>query len=228
MKIKLVVATQLSQQDFFDKSATGRSTRRTSPPNVELRLAPNNKMGLPTVYNWIINESANDPAILIFSHDDLHFLDFHWAQRVVEGLNSFEIIGVAGNKSRIDRQPGWAFVENKNQVQWDKPEHLSGTVAHGKLFPPENISHFGPARQQVKLLDGVFLACHSQTLIEKNIRFDELFDFHFYDLDFCRQAEDKGVTCGTWDISVMHESGGRFGSPAWQKGYQKYMDKWGK
>jgi hypothetical protein len=31
---------------------------------------------------------------------------------------------------------------------------------------------------------------------------------------------------GTWPISVVHESGGSFGSPGWKAAYLKYLDKW--
>jgi GT2 family glycosyltransferase len=78
----------------------------------------------------------------------------------------------------------------------------------------------------VKLLDGFFLAVRSETLLSKGIRFDETFDFHFYDMDFCRQAEEHGLRMGTWTLSAVHESGGSFGTSAWQQGYQKYLDKW--
>jgi hypothetical protein len=80
--------------------------------------------------------------------------------------------------------------------------------------------------QEVKLLDGLLLAAYSETLIKNNIRFDEQFDFHFYDLDFCRQAEMNGVTMGTIPLSLVHESGGNFGTDSWKQGYQKYLQKW--
>ena len=31
---------------------------------------------------------------------------------------------------------------------------------------------------------------------------------------------------GTWPISVIHESGGNFGSEGWSQGYKKYIEKW--
>jgi GT2 family glycosyltransferase len=70
------------------------------------------------------------------------------------------------------------------------------------------------------------LACRSKTLLDNGLHFDERFNFHLYDLDFCRQAEQKGLRMGTWPISVIHESGGSFGSPSWKDGYQEYLGKW--
>jgi len=89
------------------------------------------------------------------------------------------------------------------------------------------LSIFGPPFQQVKLLDGLLLAAFSDTLIQKSLRFDERFDFHFYDLDFCRQAEQLGVTMGTIPLSLIHESGGNFDSHSWRMAYKEYIKKWG-
>jgi hypothetical protein len=103
---------------------------------------------------------------------------------------------------------------------------MSGIVAHGSGFPPANVSCYGAPRQQVKLLDGLFLAVQSQTLLANRLEFDERFDFHFYDMDFCRQAEARNLRLGTWTISVVHESGGNLGSPEWRSGYARYLEKW--
>ena len=56
--------------------------------------------------------------------------------------------------------------------------------------------------------------------------FDERFEFYYYDPDFCRQAELKGVSCGDWDISLIRESHGSFSSESWSSEYQKYLSKW--
>jgi hypothetical protein len=70
------------------------------------------------------------------------------------------------------------------------------------------------------------LAAHSTTLTAKNILFDDAFDFHFYDLDICRTAEQRGLRMGTWGISIMHESNGAFDTPSWRQGYERYLAKW--
>jgi hypothetical protein len=70
------------------------------------------------------------------------------------------------------------------------------------------------------------LAARSETLLAKGVEFDERFDFHFYDMDFCRTAERQALRMGTWSLSVIHESGGTYGTPAWRGAYQRYLDKW--
>ncbi len=225
MKIRLVIATRATEANFFTATATGRSLAFNRPTFIDLRLFPENSEGLPALYNRVIRESRFDPATLVFAHDDLHILDFFWCAHVQEGLTEFDILGVAGNLRRLPGQPAWLFVDTK--FTWDQPEYLSGVVGHGKAFPASNLSAYGAPRQKVKLLDGLFLACESETLIQNDLFFDERFGFHFYDLDFCRQAELLELSCGTWDLSLIHESGGNFSSATWRQAYLTYIEKWG-
>jgi len=224
-KIRFVIATRCSREDFFTLTATGRSLSLYQFPFLELDLYDLNSEGLPEVYNRSIENSKSNPAILIFAHDDIHITDFYWADQLINGLNTFDIVGVAGNKSRAPYQPSWAFIDD--EFTWDIPDNLSGIVGAGIGFPPANLHVFGNPCQEVKLLDGVFIACHSEFLNNKNLRFDTQFDFHFYDLDFCREAERIGARMGTWSITLIHESGGNFTSPSWVLAKQKYFAKWG-
>ena len=225
MKIKLIVATRVSVEDFFMNTATGKSLAFNSPSFVDLRLYPNNTRGLSSIYNEAILECKDDPATLVFAHDDLNFLDFFWFFRVMDGLANFDVVGVVGNKRRIPMQPSWIFLDAN--LTADSSENLSGVVAHGKTFPPGNLSVYGLPRQRVILLDGLLIAAQSKTLLDHKLFFDERFDFHFYDLDFCRQAEIKKLSCGTCDLSLIHESTGMFGSESWKKSYRTYLEKWG-
>lgn len=223
--IKVVVATRTDAKRFEAETALGRSLVPFKQiPFIQVRLFASNKSGLPAVYNRVIDESKGDPSILLFVHDDVYICDFLWFNQIMNGLSRFDIIGLAGNKRRISRQPSWAFIDDK--FTWDTPENLTGMVGHGSGIPHYKLSIFGQSGQTVKLLDGLFIACYSMTLLSNDIRFDECFDFHFYDLDFCRQAEEKGLKMGTWPISVVHESGGAFGNDAWRRGYSRYLKKW--
>jgi GT2 family glycosyltransferase len=211
------------QEEFITNTATGKSLRFYKSPLFEVRLFPNNSCGLPEIYNIAIEESANDPALLVFAHDDLHVLDFHWYTRLTQAIQSFQIVGLAGKKHLEPRQKTWWFDEQFRCYSHDK---LSGVVAHGTGYPPDGITFYGPVPQQVELLDGLLLACHSATMIDAGLRFDERFDFHFYDMDLCRQAALMNITMGTCELSVVHESVGNIPSESWAQGYDLYMDKW--
>jgi hypothetical protein len=225
VRFRFVCATRESAAQFPMKTALGRSLAPyMRAPGVEIRLFAENRQGLPRVYNEAIREAASSPAILIFIHDDIHLCDFFWGLNIVSGLRTFDVIGLAGNKRRVPRQPSWYFVDDK--FTRDDRENLSGIVAHGTGFPPALLNVYGTPLQQVKLLDGLFLAVRSETLLSKGIAFDERFDFHFYDLDFCRQAEERQLRLGTWPVSVIHESRGNFDTEGWRAGYARYLEKW--
>ena len=223
--IRIVTATRLTRERFLSESLLGRSLRalRGVAP-MEISLHAENRAGLPVIYNREIDRAVTKPALLVFVHDDVMFCDFHWALRLREGLQRFGVIGLAGNRRRAPGQPAWAFVDDR--LTWDDRTNLSGVVGHGSTFPPPNVSVFGPPGVEVRLLDGLLLAANSSTLLERGLRFDERFDFHFYDMDFCRSAEQLGVSLGTWPLAVVHGSGGNFRSEGWKAGLARYRAKW--
>jgi GT2 family glycosyltransferase len=226
--IRIVCATRGSRQQFMDSTALGRSLKPYSyietAESVQLQLFENNALGLSAVYNAAIQFAHQNPAILVFVHDDVWLSDFFFHQRIYEALEKFDVIGLAGNRRRVQRQPTWA--STTTEFQWDVG-HLSGTIGHGKGLPTDAVSVYGPAGVECKLLDGLMLIAHSAKLVANDVRFDERFKFHFYDLDFCRQAEIRGLRMGTWPLSVVHEGSTPFGTPDWQAGYERYLQKYG-
>jgi len=221
--IGIISATRKTEVEFWKESALGISLRRLSnDPRVDVRITSENRRGLPEVYNEAIS-AARDEALLVFVHDDVWIDDYFLADRVTAGLRAFDLIGVAGNRRRIPKQPAWAYVDGN--CTWDDRANLSGAIAHGPApFGP--ITFFGPVPAECELLDGVFLAARKTTLSANRIMFDTRYDFHFYDIDFCRSARAQGLRVGTWPICLTHQSGGSFGSENWCAAYRTYMDKW--
>jgi len=228
--IRLVCATRYSAEDFRAKSPLGRSLPfyRTFPrgQRIQLRLFKENTTGLPALYNTAIVEARSDPAVLVFIHDDVFLSDYYWTEHLLEGLRTYDIVGLAGNRRRVPRQPSWMYLDDT--FRRDSDENLTGVVGHGEGFPDlKQLSVYGEPRQECKLLDGLMLAARSSTLIGRDLRFDPRFTFDFYDLDFCRQAELRGIRMGTWAISAIHASGGKLGTPAWRAAYLEYLQKYG-
>ncbi len=223
--IIVVCATRLKKTEFLKKSLTGISISsliETSP--VKIRLFEDNKNGLSTCYNTAIQEFIDKDCILVFIHDDVLITDFFWTKRVIDSLNLFNIVGVAGNRRRVSGQSSWAFIDKIRTL--DHKDNFSGAIAHGNSFPPNFLRPYGPSNMQCLLLDGVFLAAKTSDLKMHNLRFDEQFLFHFYDMDFCRNAEVCGLKMGTIPLSLIHNSGGSFNNDEWAKAYQNYIDKW--
>ena len=226
--INVVVGSRLDRESFFKESLLGRTLIRR-PETTKYHLFLDNRTGLSKIYNLAVAEEEDPNRIFVFIHDDVMITDLFWEERVCKALETFDVVGVAGTTVRHPKQPSWIFKSidlASNTLAREDLANLSGRVGHGDGFPPKNVSRYGPVPLSVKLLDGVMLCVKGKTLLDHALRFDEQFDFHFYDLDFCRQAEKLGLRCGTFDLSLIHKSGGNFGSEAWRKGYQSYLAKW--
>jgi GT2 family glycosyltransferase len=225
--IEIVAATRASQADFRTSTPLGLSLSRLARdqrliPFITFSNTSPNTQGLPVVYNQRIQASKPENDYLLFIHDDVRIDDFFVADHIIRGLSQYDIVGVAGNRRRVPNQPAWAFIDD--QFTCDT-ENLTGSVAHGAT-PFGVVSRFGSVPAECELLDGVFLAARRSTLVGKGVSFDAQFDFHFYDMDFCRTARVNGLKLGTWHISIAHTSGGAFGTPDWRAKLSLYRQKW--
>lgn len=221
--VEIVSATRLSKKDFWEQSPLGLSLLRLAHDFRFLpQIAFSNQRGLPDIFNARIL-APDRREFLVFMHDDVWIDDYFLIDRVIQGCEAFDIIGVAGNRRRVASQPAWMFIDKK--FNWDEKANLAGSIAHGTQAFGE-ISFFGAVPAECELLDGVFLAARKSSLCENAILFDPIFDFHFYDLDFCRTARQKGLRLGAWPICLTHQSGGAFGSPGWAQKYVQYLEKW--
>lgn len=222
--VQIVSATRYSESEFWNKSALGLSLHRhlKQDSGMSANIAFNNTLGLSDVFNQAI-ERADDSAILVFVHDDVWIDEANFVDTMIAGLERFDVIGVAGNKRRLPNQPAWLFVDTA--LNWDEPEYLSGTVWHGPHAFGED-KFYGDVPAACELLDGVFISTTKSALNGAHVRFDHQFDFHLYDVDFCRSAREAGLSLGTWPIKLTHQSKGAFGSPHWAQKCQLYFNKW--
>jgi GT2 family glycosyltransferase len=232
--IEIVSATRLSEAEFFKQSALGASLQRLLPAPRLAQLATDdsmrltayiafeNRRGLPHLYNERITAEEKD-AILVFVHDDLWIEDFFLANRLLDALKIYDVVGLAGNRRRLQNQCAWAYIDDKFTP--DDHANLSGRVAHGRA-PFGKVTLFGETPAPCELLDGVFLAARRLVLRTNNVLFDPRFDFHFYDLDFCRTARQSGLRLGTWPISATHQSYGASKNDHWREKRDSYLEKW--
>lgn len=227
-KLRFVCATRETEDGFFKNTLLGRTLKLFEClPMIELELSPENTRGLPEIYNEAIENSKNNPAILLFAHDDIQIPDIYFPNHIHLAMAHFDIAGIAGNIRRLPGQPSWCFATfQDNTLINDEKSNLSGVVMHGDRFPECAVSYFGRPGKTVKLLDGLLLIARSETLHKNDLRFDPIFKFHFYDMDFCRQAEARALRMGTCPLSVIHASRGNYASKSWKTAYLAYLDKY--
>src|SRR6185312_4835731 len=132
--IQIVSATRLTEAGFWEQSALGRSLKRLSyDKRLSSSISFSNRLGLPTVYNSrILAETSKE--FLVFIHDDVWLDDYFFSERLLEGLKTYDVIGLAGNRRRLPKQALWASIQTEcldKAVVLDHATNLSGAVAHG-------------------------------------------------------------------------------------------------
>lgn len=221
--VEIVSATRLTESGFWNESALGVSLKRlAADKRLTVRIALENRLGLPDIYNSRI-DSDEPSEILVFIHDDVWIDDHFFVDRIIEGLMTYDVIGVVGNRRLTEQQTGWAFMNDQFAV--DDHSNFCGAVAQGAQ-PFGTVQFLGPSPAPCQVLDGLFFATRKETLLRSGVRFDPQFDFHFYDIDFCRSAAFNGLKLGTWPIALTHQSGGAFNTQPWTEKKLLYRKKW--
>lgn len=178
-----------------------------------------NERGLATRYNAFLDAHAGRDAIVVFAHDDVAIEDPFVREKLVRGACRFAVQGLAGASS-FNLQLG------SPQTIWLRApaEALSGAVEHVLSATETFWSSYGPVPRRCVVLDGLFLAV--DLLKVGSVRFDETFDFDFYDLDFCLAAHEAGLALGTVNVHARHRSGGSFSGARYQERQESFRAKW--
>jgi hypothetical protein len=181
----------------------------------------NNRKGLSTCYNCILDERASRDEIVIFVHDDVTIGDLFLREKMTEAFDEhdYAIAGLAGT-SDFNIHP------NLGAISWlqPPPEACSGAVEHHMPGNSAMMNVYGPTPRRCVVLDGLFLAIDPRKI--GHIRFEEQLAFHFYDLDFCLTAHQAGLILGTVNVYVTHRSGGSYSSQAFREAQTAFRAKW--
>jgi hypothetical protein len=218
--VTAIIATECKTLEEFMSRPIWKSlkslTTLHSDDSFDFVIIKDNKEGLSKVYNKCLKNSTHTKSILLFVHDDVELEDLF----LVEKLNDspYIVSGLAGCKQiDLSQPPAWHLMS--------KREDQLGEVAHthqGNVWT----SVFGPTKSRALLIDGLFIAVDVEKALEKQIEFDEDFDFHHYDLAFCLDCNKKKATVGVLPIRVIHHGlGDSMNTPEWQKNASKFIAK---
>lgn len=165
-----------------------------------------NKEGLPKVYNNTINQHQ-DADIIVFIHDDIILNDIMLFDKLLAAKDAgLDIVGVAGAKGYevpdINQPTGW----------WSPPNAKFGFAGQVCHYDAEKGCYFttsyGPCPQRVLVIDGCFIAI-MRSALDKGLKFNEKFNFDFYDIALCMDAYKQGLKVGVSPIMLTHNSVGR-------------------
>lgn len=233
MPLRVVSSTRESPERFTRGTYLGRSLSRfpaAVAPEATILFENGSgdrvPHGLPEVYNAAIDQADGDD-ILAFVHDDVYIHDWFFAQRVTDALAQFDIVGVAGSVVSDIDQPAWIMGFDRNlRPTGAQPDATgSGVVNHFDYGVPQPDT-IGPTPMECHLLDGLLLVARVSVIRAAGVHFDTAFQFHLYDIDFCRSARAAGLRLGTWPIAVTHASMGLYDDEAFRSAAREYIAKW--
>jgi hypothetical protein len=184
---------------------------------LEVKLILDNSTGLSELYNTFLTPEFKN-HIIVFVHDDVYMDDLAIASKLHEAHTQFNIVGVAGCISPLIKSPAlWHLMADKS--------NLRGFCSHMLPNGKTNSAVFGLSNESVDLMDGVFMSVDVDSVLEVGCKFEEEFDFHFYDLAFCMNANKLNLKLGVWPIFIRHLG---LGSPdgRWVELERKFISKY--
>ncbi len=175
-------------------------------------------------YNRGASLSSGD--VLIFCHDDIEIVHDDFAARLLQHLQTHDLVGVAGTSKLVDGDWGHGG-----------PPYLHGQIIHRtagdsalNAAKMSGYIYLGIGLQDaviedIQAVDGVFIA--TKRAVWEALRFDETTfnGFHLYDIDFTYRAFVSGYKLAIpLDLLLIHFSTGRY-DQAWQQHNLKFLDK---
>lgn len=207
----------MSYEEFWNKSKAAKYLNKFS--TAEKVFIYDNKDGLSKVYNKFLTKEYKDYKI-IFVHDDVIIEDLFLEEKLDKLFAEFDIVGLAGSKSCdiTAKYPAWHLMAPRTD--------FVGEVAHSKDDEVWS-SIFGPAKSRALVIDGLFIAVNVAKALEKGLKFDEQFNFHHYDIDFCLTANKKKIKIGVGPIRVVHFGlGDSMQTQEWVDSGELFKKKW--
>lgn len=218
-KLLIVVCTKSKTEEEFQTQPVYKSLKKQyecNSPNVDFHVFKDNTRGLSVCYNEILKDPKNLKSTVLFVHDDVELEDLFLYEKLID--SPYSITGLAGAKS---------FNKQADKLAWHlcapRADYV-GEVAHignNKTWT----TVFGNTKSRTLTIDGLFISCKVKDLIEKELEFDESFNFHFYDIAFCLRANDKKVSCGVLPIKALHHGlGDSMLTPEWEEANIRFKE----
>lgn len=229
-QVVAIIATQAKDAAEFSERPIYKSLHRQhdmldlfSKYSFTYKVVYDNKRGLSEIYNEFLYNPEHREDILLFVHDDVELVDVFMVDRLI--ASPYTVTGLAGTKqANLTCKPAWHLMSA--QSEW------VGEVAHSK-YDEEKKNHliwttrFGPTQSRALLIDGLFIAVDVKTAIKQEVKFDNDFKFHHYDMAFCLDCNHKKVKVGVMPINVIHHGlGDSMNTPEWVESAVNFTRKY--
>jgi hypothetical protein len=218
-KVYLVTSTRCKTLEEFQKRPLAKSLDKLyklyDRDEFDFHIIKDNQEGLSKAYNKFITEEYKD-CIVLFIHDDVIIRDLFLVEHLRK--SPYVVTGLAGTQTVSSKaeKAAWHLMGD--------PKSFVGEVAHikdNKIWT----TAFGPTQGRAKIVDGVFVAVNIEQILNTSARFNEVFNWHHYDMAFCLECVKNNVSIGVIPISIIHYGlGDSMLSADWEESSKRFKD----
>lgn len=219
-KFSIVIATQKPSLQYLPIDQCLDNMKLRPEYQVKTTIYWSNKRGLSEVYNEHLEKNTDADFVLLL-HDDLWLNDVLTFDKLAQ--SRFDLIGICGGNTFDPNTP--RAVQTGICGWWTTTTKGSGFIVQRPKTDHYFASTFGVCPAPTATLDGCFL-CLTRNAIQKGLRFDPQFKWHFYDLDLCMQARKLGLSVGVAPILTTHQSLGNPHDPEFARSQKVFFNKW--
>jgi hypothetical protein len=200
VKFSLVVCTK-HDSEMFKATPIYKSAVKLGISD-SLYVFYENKKGLSYCYNAFLATCKTEYAV--FVHDDVYIMDSMFNEKLELGFKNFNVLGVAGSSDlSLSRLPlTWI---NSPKESWSGGLYHSISNGVDDLCDMK-INSYGHFNRKCVTVDGVLMAVKVGAL--NGVKFQEEFEFDFYDMAFCLECYMKQIPVGTIPLAICHMSHG--------------------
>lgn len=177
---------------------------------INVSLFPDNKLTLTEFGNKMIEESKNEYDYLILMHSDVNLSIYDFVKHLILTNGKYNVVGMAGTKKLFVSQTPLTWFTGSHKY----PNERYGKIVHNhdgllleSFFNKDNPEVLDT---EVITIDGLLMCLDKKTMLNDKARFDEIFTYDFYDLDFCLNIQfNTDLKIGVFVQQTIHQSLGK-------------------
>ena len=178
-------------------------------------------MGICEAYNKGAQQAQY--PYLCFSHEDLLFQASNWGEKLIEQFDTNKnigLVGVAGSLYKPYVPSGWGSIWG-GDVAYMNVDQGNKNETQSKLIR----LNYGKVTHDIVCVDGCFMFTTKQVYDKVKFDQDVFTNYHFYDIDFSLRVSELCNVAVTFDVPILHFSGGGY-DKKWIREAEKFYKKW--
>ncbi|MDR0528447.1 MAG: glycosyltransferase family protein [Zoogloeaceae bacterium] len=220
-----VVICSINAWKFAQTSACYEHLLQNIPHEI---IGIHDAVSLCSGYNRGLQRAHGD--VVIFSHDDMLFLDPDFAEKIAARMRDYDLLGFAGT-TRVNL-PMWMGSGGFQHLRGASAHWIGGDTANQLQLAVYGSVEEWPVAKNIAMMDGLCLIARHETAAAVGFDEDAFDGWHLYDCDFSFSVFLAGFRTGVCcDIPFIHataslNNGNSFGSEDYARYARRFWKKY--